>query len=321
MADLIFISYSSKDVSVANQVVAYLENNGFQCWIAPRNITSGGDYTDMIDDAINSCRALVLIMSSKSIQSQWVKKELATAVSYNKTIIPFRINAVQLNSGWQFLLNNVQWIDATSGSTASHFPEIISGIDQSILPPPPKPDKPKWVIPVVAGVALLAAGLFLWRPWQTAPVEEPAVVDTAVEQQVEMPVRSDTVVITKVVTQNTLVEKKEPATTTTATVEKVPQKKEPVTQEVAKEPEPEPTPKVEEEVKVETKTVKVEPTAEEIAAMQALERYNRQFKKAKKFYDTGNYKDALGIFKTLKREHPSDSKLDPYIKECQKHVK
>ena len=133
MADLIFISYSSKDVSVANQVVAYLENNGFQCWIAPRNITSGGDYTDMIDDAINSCRALVLIMSSKSIQSQWVKKELATAVSYNKTIIPFRINAVQLNSGWQFLLNNVQWIDATTGSTASHFPEIISGIDQSTV--------------------------------------------------------------------------------------------------------------------------------------------------------------------------------------------
>jgi hypothetical protein len=40
----VFISYSSKDVTLANDVCLFLENTGLRCWIGPRNIVLGHVY-------------------------------------------------------------------------------------------------------------------------------------------------------------------------------------------------------------------------------------------------------------------------------------
>ena len=83
------------------------------------------------------------------------------------------------------------------------------------------------------------------------------------------------------------------------------------------------------EAKRETENTVAEPTVEvsqtkkahvPTAAEQAEENYNRQFKKAKRMFDMGNYKDALSIFTTLKYEKPSDAALDAYISECRKRM-
>ena len=39
----IFISYSSKQKSIADGVCHYLEENGFKCWMAPRDIPVGAN--------------------------------------------------------------------------------------------------------------------------------------------------------------------------------------------------------------------------------------------------------------------------------------
>lgn len=341
----VFISYSTKDVAVANQVVSYLESRGYPCWIAPRNISSGGDYTDMINDAIRDCRALVLIMSSRSVQSQWVKKELATAVSFNRTIIPFRISSVQLTGGLQFLLNNVQWIDATIGPVATHFPQIIKGIEREVVPASviAEPPRDNWLLPGLIGAGVLVVvvvlALVVWHPWQRTqdePLEselqealfddsysEPLVVtDTVlVEVPVETPAKKSTreekTVTPKVYVPDPpgLPDDFDDDEEEEVVVVKEPEPKpvvQPVTQPVAQ---PVTQPAAQPQVQTQT-TAKRTPSAEE----QAAERYNRQFKKAKKFYDVGNYKDALTIFNSLKREKPSDTKLDPYIKECHKQL-
>jgi len=124
----IFISYSSKDSKLANEIVKYLEDNNFICWIAPRDISSGMDYTDLIDVAIRDCAAMLLIVSTASLKSQWVKKEVTTAVSFNKNILPFLITQTEIKGGLQFLLNNVQWIDATK-NPQKKFHEIIDGLN------------------------------------------------------------------------------------------------------------------------------------------------------------------------------------------------
>lgn len=41
----VFISYSSKDKPVADATVAVLEANGIRCWIAPRDIRPGADWS------------------------------------------------------------------------------------------------------------------------------------------------------------------------------------------------------------------------------------------------------------------------------------
>jgi hypothetical protein len=55
----VFISYSSRDVSVATAVVELLERNGVPCWIAPRDVRAGALYADAIVRAISGARALV----------------------------------------------------------------------------------------------------------------------------------------------------------------------------------------------------------------------------------------------------------------------
>lgn len=133
MEGKIFISYSSKDSKLANEIVKYLEDNNFVCWIAPRDISSGMDYTDLIDAALRDCAAMLLIVSTTSLESQWVKKEVTTAVSLNKNILPFLITQTEIKGGLQFLLNNVQWIDATKKPQAK-FHEIIDGLNNESSP-------------------------------------------------------------------------------------------------------------------------------------------------------------------------------------------
>ena len=194
MNNRIFISYSSKDASIAYKLVEYVERQGYSCWIAPRNITPGKDYTDLLNDALKGCPALIFIASEKSLRSQWVKKELTTAVSYNKKIIPFKIQNVVLDGGMEFILNNVQWIDASS-NTSSHFPEIIEGLgfppnsdsnDTNIIPV----DKKTGRVNNTTKIAIIVAGLlvvmltliFVLRPVNELPeipVTDSSISDTS----------------------------------------------------------------------------------------------------------------------------------------------
>ena len=63
MSNEVFISYSSHDSDVANQICAAVEESGTLCWIAPRDVMPGESYGEALIDAINSCRVMVLVLS------------------------------------------------------------------------------------------------------------------------------------------------------------------------------------------------------------------------------------------------------------------
>lgn len=163
MNNHIFISYSSKDKKIAFELVDYLESNGIKCWIAPRNIVSGHDYTDTIDDAIKHCDGIVLIFSDFSAKSIWVKKEIVLGVSHQKNVIPFKITNAETDGGFNFMLNNLQWIDGTI-RPVEKFPKIVEGLkryDADLVNVSPKPiqhRKNKYPIIIVA-VCVVAIGV------------------------------------------------------------------------------------------------------------------------------------------------------------------
>ena len=104
----IFISYSTKDQVQAETVRNVLENNGIPCWMAPRDIPGGSNYTKEIPIAIRSCQVFVLILSQNSQNSHWVLKELDSAVNCGKVILPFMLEDCQLNDEFNFLLTGAQ---------------------------------------------------------------------------------------------------------------------------------------------------------------------------------------------------------------------
>jgi len=106
----VFISYSSKDRFVADQLVNYIENAGFSCWIAPRNIKGGSEYSEVIEKAILHSKIFLLVFSEDSATSPWVKSELNIAFSENKYLIPYKIDATPLKGTMRLLLNDKHWI-------------------------------------------------------------------------------------------------------------------------------------------------------------------------------------------------------------------
>ena len=104
----VFISYSSIDQVSAETVRNILEKNGLSCWMAPRDIPGGSNYTKEIPGAIRGCKAFVLILSKNAQNSHWVLKELDSAVNCGKVILPFMVEDCVLNDEFNFLLTGAQ---------------------------------------------------------------------------------------------------------------------------------------------------------------------------------------------------------------------
>ena len=129
----VFISYSSQDSNSAETVRDVLESNGLSCWMAPRDIPGGSDYTKEIPVAIRDCTVFVLILSQNAQDSQWVLKELSSAVSAGKVILPFMLEDCALNDEVNFLLTGAQRYDAYRKK--SNALETLIRRIQSILHP------------------------------------------------------------------------------------------------------------------------------------------------------------------------------------------
>ena len=98
----VFISYSRKDYIDRNQnpikgnVISVLEelfkSNGITYWIDRDGIYSGSEFAQVIARNIKKCDILLFVSSENSNNSKWTSNELATAIEYNKLIIPFRVD-------------------------------------------------------------------------------------------------------------------------------------------------------------------------------------------------------------------------------------
>src|ERR1700682_6061017 len=91
MAHDVFLSHSRQDKLTAAEICNKLELEGISCWLAPRNIDAGAEWTEAILEAIESCRLMVLIFSEHTNNSRHVRIEVAHAFDHERIIIPFRI--------------------------------------------------------------------------------------------------------------------------------------------------------------------------------------------------------------------------------------
>ena len=74
-----FISYSSKDEDFAQRLYADLQNKDVRCWFAPKDIQGGRKLHEQIGEAIRIHEKLLLVLSENSMNSEWVKTEIAKA--------------------------------------------------------------------------------------------------------------------------------------------------------------------------------------------------------------------------------------------------
>lgn len=102
-----FISYSAKNRTFAEKLYTDLQNNGVRCWYAPEDLKWGDEPRTRIDESIIVHDKVLLILSKQSITSDWVKKEVETAMELERTekriiLFPIRLDnsIMAIESGW-----------------------------------------------------------------------------------------------------------------------------------------------------------------------------------------------------------------------------
>jgi len=128
----VFISYSTKDKVVADAIVAALEQQGFRCWYAPRDIKPGAGWGEAITDAIGECKIFVMVFSKNSNQSKRVLEEVFFAISEEKSVIPFRIENLDPTGAMRLHLSMLHWLDAYQPSWRAHLDRLINSVSADL---------------------------------------------------------------------------------------------------------------------------------------------------------------------------------------------
>ena len=128
----VFISYSHKDIDVAKQICATLENEGIGCWYAPRNIPAGAEWASAIMEAIKHAKIMVVVFSDFSNSSVQVRREIDNAISNGVTIIPLKLTNTSLSESLKYYLSTVHWFDATNKNLEIAIQDMTKTISSHI---------------------------------------------------------------------------------------------------------------------------------------------------------------------------------------------
>jgi tetratricopeptide (TPR) repeat protein len=128
----VFMSYSSKDKSIADAVCAGLENEKIRCWMAPRDVLPGTPYAEALIEAIDDCTLMVLVFSENSNTSPQVQREVERAVAKGKAIIPFRIKDVPMTKSMEYYLSVPHWLDALTPPMEKHLRRLCETVSSML---------------------------------------------------------------------------------------------------------------------------------------------------------------------------------------------
>jgi TIR domain len=189
----IFISYASADRERARLLADALSQKGWSVWW-DRTIPPGKEFDQVIEEALDAAKCVVVLWSKTSTASSWVKTEAAEAMRrkilvpalIDETKIPLefrRLQAADL-SQWQGEHSHPE-LEKFSRSIEENINSTVEPVPDAKPPPQPPPMRPqpvepprplythreqpvakshtKWVALGVAALVAVLAGFFFYR--------------------------------------------------------------------------------------------------------------------------------------------------------------
>jgi hypothetical protein len=92
----IFVSHSTEDNDFTRTLAGSLSEDGFEVWVDFESIESGERWIQTIQNAIEDCAAMVVVMSRAGRESEWVEREALLAMDLKKPIHTARIDDLPL---------------------------------------------------------------------------------------------------------------------------------------------------------------------------------------------------------------------------------
>lgn len=104
MEKSVFISYSHQDRQICQQVAGYLEGeDGVRVWY-DKGLIPGEEYRKKIATVIREAEFFIVLLSERSVSSEWVKDEVEYAKRCHKKIIPIYIAHTELPDDLDMIL-------------------------------------------------------------------------------------------------------------------------------------------------------------------------------------------------------------------------
>lgn len=175
----VFLSHSSKDAAVVQRLLAAIESAGVKCWIAPRNITLGRDWTECIEEGIKKVRLLLLILSQNSNTSPEVKREVQLAADRRIIIAPVVLGTAKPAEGLSYTLARAHRISIPESPNDGDVKRVVDAVIAALRPspppppPPPPPARSRLPIVVMGVIAVAVAGVWGWAKYNGGRTTEP----------------------------------------------------------------------------------------------------------------------------------------------------
>ncbi|GAB4568796.1 MAG: hypothetical protein Kow0077_00260 [Anaerolineae bacterium] len=132
MAGHIFISYSKRDSEFAFKLADSLVEAGRRVWI-DRQIEGGERWRTSISQALRECSECIVVLSPRSVASDWVLHEGSVASGLDKPIYPVLLEPIERLPVW---MEEVQYIDFHGQPFEEAFKQLIG----ALTPPNPLQD-------------------------------------------------------------------------------------------------------------------------------------------------------------------------------------
>ena len=170
----VFLSYDREDGAKARVIAQALERAGHFVWF-DLHIKGGAEYGKVIEEALDAADAVVVLWSTQSVQSAWVRDEAAAGRDKN-CLIPILIEPVSPPMGFR-QYQNLDFSSWKGRGKPPHLADLLSSIEALAGPPadalstqktsaspspPPQRRLPRWlIVSGLATLALVAVGLFV----------------------------------------------------------------------------------------------------------------------------------------------------------------
>ncbi len=79
VAARVFLSYAAEDLPCAERLASILTDRGWDVWW-DRRLFAGTSFDEVIEQELDEARAVIVLWSTTSVQSEWVRAEATTAI-------------------------------------------------------------------------------------------------------------------------------------------------------------------------------------------------------------------------------------------------
>ncbi|MBR2026925.1 MAG: TIR domain-containing protein [Alistipes sp.] len=154
MAHEVFISYSRKDMAVADRICEAFDKAGISYFIDRQGISGGIDFPEVLANAIIECKVVLYLASKNSYASKFTNAELTFAFNEKSknSVLPYIIDGSSMPPALRFVFAGVNWRNIKDHPIETTLvADILRMLGREakrpkptpVVPPQPKPTPPR----------------------------------------------------------------------------------------------------------------------------------------------------------------------------------